>query len=172
MKLNSLHELFVRELQDMYDAESQLVKALPKLSERASYGELKNAISQHLEQTRGQVQRLEEVFDLLGEKARMVKCQGMRGIIDEGADMAEMDGEPAAIDAGIIGSAQKVEHYEIASYGSLCNYAQLMGHHDVLALLKQTLAEEKEADQKLTVLAESLINVDAVRAAGGRARQS
>ncbi len=170
MKLNSLHELFVRELRDLYDAENQLVKALPKMAEKANYSELQNAINEHLEQTRNQVRRLEQVFESIGAEVKAEKCQGIRGIIDEGEHLAKMDGEPAAIDAGIIGSAQKVEHYEIAAYGTVCTYAQMMGHNQAVQLLKQTLEEEKETDKKLTSLAERLINVDAVRAAGGNQR--
>ncbi len=170
MRLESLHELFVVELQDVYDAETQLTKALPKMADKANYPELKNAITQHLEQTQNQVRRLEEIFSSLGEKAKTRKCAGMRGIIDEGDDMAGQNGDPAAIDAGIIAAAQKVEHYEIASYGTLCTWAQMMGHTRELQLLKQTLMEEKETDQKLTHLAERMINVDAVRAAGGQMR--
>jgi ferritin-like metal-binding protein YciE len=158
------------ELHDIYDAETQLVKALPKMADKANYPELKNAINQHLEQTRNQVSRLEEIFENLGEKVKGQKCQGIRGIIDEGEDLASQNGDPAAIDAGIIASAQKVEHYEIASYGTLCSWAQLMGRQSEMELLKQTLEEEKQADRKLTQLAAQMINVDAVRAAGGRAR--
>lgn len=168
MKLESLHEVFLTELRDMYDAETQLIKALPKMADKANYPELKNAITQHLEQTRTQAGRLEEIFESLGEKAKAQKCKGIRGIIDEGEDLAGEGGDAAAIDAGIIGSAQKVEHYEIASYGTLCTWAKVMGHERELQLLKQTLQEEKETDEKLTQLAERLINVDAVRAAGGR----
>lgn len=167
MKLNSLHELFIEELQDLYDAEQQLVKALPKIAEQASYHELQNGIREHLEQTKGHVRRLEQVFESIGEKAKTTKCQGMKGILEEGEHLAKTEGEAAAIDAGIIASAQKVEHYEIASYGSVCSYAQIMGHNQALQLLRQTLEEEKETDRKLTALAERLINVDAVRAAGG-----
>ncbi len=170
MRLESLHELFVMELHDIYDAETQLTKALPKMADKANYPELKNAINQHLQQTENQVRRLEEIFDNLGEKVKGRKCQGMRGIIDEGEDVAKQSGDPAAIDAGIVASAQKVEHYEIAAYGTLCTWAQMMGHQRELQLLKQTLGEEKETDQKLTQLAERMINVDAVRAAGGGTR--
>lgn len=166
MKLESLHELFVEELHDVYDAETQLIKALPKMASKANYPELRSAIEEHLEQTRNQARRLEEIFESLGEKVKGEKCKGMRGIIDEGDDLAGESGEPAAIDAGIIASAQKVEHYEIAAYGSLCTWAQTMGHQRELQLLQQTLQEEKTADQKLTDLAERLINVEAVRAAG------
>jgi ferritin-like metal-binding protein YciE len=170
MKLASLHELFVTELHDVYDAEHQLVKALPKMAGKASHQELKNAINQHLEQTRNQARRLEEVFESLGEKARGQKCQGVRGIIEEGEDLASKTGDPSTIDAGIIASAQKVEHYEIAAYGSLCAWAEIMGHQRELQLLKQTLQEEKEADQKLTELAGRIVNVQAARAAGGQMR--
>ena len=167
MKLESLHELFLTELRDMYDAEQQIVKALPKMIDKAAYPELKAAFNEHLDQTQNQVRRLEEIFENLGQKAKAEKCKGMRGIIDEGEDLAGESGDPAAVDAGIISSAQKVEHYEIASYGSLCSWAQMMGHQQELQLLKQSLDEEKAADQKLTQLAERLVNVDAVRAAGG-----
>ncbi len=168
MRLESLHELFLVELQDLYDAETQLTKALPKMADKANYPELKSAITQHLRQTENHVRRLEEIFESLDQKAKTRKCHGMRGIIDEGDDMAGQSGDPAAIDAGIISSAQKVEHYEIAAYGTLCTWAQMMGHTRQVQLLKQTLAEEKETDQKLTQLAERMINVDAVRAAGGQ----
>jgi ferritin-like metal-binding protein YciE len=168
MKLNSLHELFVNELRDLYDAENQIVKALPKMAEKASYPQLKDAILTHLEETKGQVRRLEECFESIGESVKSEKCEGVRGIIDEGEDLAKKGGEPAAIDAGIIASAQKVEHYEIAAYGTVCTWAEMMGHQQALQLLRMTLDEEKTTDAKLTDIAESLINVDAVRAAGGR----
>jgi ferritin-like metal-binding protein YciE len=170
MRLNSLEDLFVRELQGLYDVENQLIKALPKMADKCSYTELQNAIREHYEQTKGQAQRLEQVFDLLGQKAKAEKSEGIRGIIDEGDDMADMSGEPAAIDAGIIASAQKVEHFEIASYGTVCTYAEMLGHQQAVQLLRQTLDEEKEADKKLTALAERLINVEAVRTAGGQTR--
>ncbi len=170
MRLNSLEDLFVRELQGLYDVENQLVKALPKMADKASYTELQNAIREHHEQTKGQVRRLEEVFENIGQKAKAEKSEGIRGIIDEGEDMADMSGEPAAIDAGIIASAQKAEHYEIASYGTVCAYAEMLGHQRAVQLLRQTLEEEKETDRKLTTLAERLINVEAVRAAGGQTR--
>jgi ferritin-like metal-binding protein YciE len=170
MKLESLHELFLTELRDMYDAEHQIVKALPKMIDKAGYPELKAAFSEHLEQTQNQVTRLEEIFENLGEKAKAEKCKGMKGILDEGEDLAGESGDPAAIDAGIISSAQKVEHYEISSYGSLCSWAKTMGHQRELQLLQQNLEEEKAADQKLTQLAERMVNVDAVRTAGGSTR--
>jgi ferritin-like metal-binding protein YciE len=170
MKLNSLHELFITELRDLYDAENQLVKALPKMADKASYPQLKDAILEHLEQTRGHVRRLEECFESIGEPVKSEKYEGIRGIIDEGDDMAKKSGEAAAIDAGIIASAQKVEHYEIAAYGTVCTYAEMMGHQQAVQLLRQTLDEEKMADKKLTSIAEGVINVDAVRAAGGHMR--
>ncbi len=170
MRLNSLEDLFVRELQGLYDVENQLMKALPKMADKASYTELQNAIREHYEQTKNQSQRLEQVFDTIGQKAKAEKSEGIRGIIDECEDMAGMSGEPAAIDAGIIASAQKVEHFEIASYGTVCTYAEMLGHQQAVQLLRQTLEEEKETDKKLTALAERLINVEAVRTAGAQHR--
>ncbi len=171
MRLDSLQELLIAELQDLYDAENRLVKALPEIAEKASHAELQSAIREHLEQTKGHVQRLEDCFEILGVKAKTQKCKGILGILEEGEEMAKMDGEPAAIDAGIIASAQRVEHYEIAGYGTVCAYAQTLGHTRALQLLRQTLQEEKETDRKLTSLAERLVNVDAVCAAGGAARR-
>ncbi|MGE5571232.1 MAG: ferritin-like domain-containing protein [Rhodospirillales bacterium] len=170
MRLNSLEDLFLRELQGLFDVENQLVKALPEMADKSSSTELQNAIREHYEQTKNQVRRLEQVFENLGYKAKSEKSEGIRGIISEGEDMADMEGESAAIDAGIIAAAQKVEHFEIAGYGTVCAYAKTLGHEQALHLLKQTLEEEKTADRKLTELAERLINVDAVRAAGGQAR--
>jgi len=170
MKIESLHDLFIQELHDIYDAENQLIKALPKMADKANYPELKNAITQHLEQTKNQARRIEEIFENLGEKVKGQKCDGMRGIIDEGEKLAGERGDAASLDAGIIASAQKVEHYEIAAYGSLSTWAEMMGHQRELQLLQQTLLEEKETDQKLTQLAERLINVDAARAAGSHFR--
>ena len=167
MRLDSLQELFITELQDLYDAENRLVKALPDMADKSSHAELQNAIREHLEQTRLHVRRLEEVFDGLGVKAKGQKCKGMVGILDEADDMAGKSGEPAAIDAGIIASAQRVEHYEIAGYGTVCSYAQTLGHTRAYQLLGQTLQEEKETDQKLTLLAERIVNVEAARGASG-----
>ncbi len=167
MKLDSLQELFITELQDLYDAENRLIKALPDMADRSSHAELQNAIRQHLEQTKEQARRLEEVFDGLGVKPKGQKCKGMVGIIDEGDDMSKKSGEPAAIDAAIISAAQRVEHYEIAGYGTLCSYAQTLGHTRAYELLSRSLQEEKETDQKLTILAEQVVNVEAARTAGG-----
>lgn len=171
MKLNSLKELFVHELRDVYDAEQQIVKALPKMIQAANYPELRSAFEEHLEQTQNQVSRLEQVFDLIGEKAKASKCKGMAGLIDEGKEMIDEDADPAAKDAGLISAAQKVEHYEIAAYGTVRTYAEMLGNKQAADLLDETLQEEKETDERLTALAENIINVDAVRAAGGTARE-
>jgi len=165
MKLESLHELYTKELHDMYDAENQIVKALPKLVESSKSTQLRNALSQHLEQTRGHVQRLERILRMHNEDVKGEKCKGLEGIIDEGKDIIKHDENPDARDAGIVAGAQKVEHYEMASYGSLRTWAQQMGHTEAAQLLQQTLDEEKEADKKLTEIAQQL-NVEAVRRAG------
>jgi ferritin-like metal-binding protein YciE len=170
MKLNSLEELFLQQLRDLYSAENQLVKALPKMAQAANYPELRSAFEEHLDETRNQVQRLQTIFERLGKKASGEKCKGMEGLIEEGEEMIKMDAEPAAKDAGLIAAAQRVEHYEIAGYGTVRAYAEILGHREAVDLLQETLDEEKEIDEQLTGLAESLINVDAVRAAGGQAR--
>ncbi len=166
MKLESLRELFISELQDTYDAENQIIKAMPKIIEHASHSELQDALRMHEQQTREQVRRVEQCFQILNMKAKSEHCDGMEGILDEGNKLMKQSGDPSAIDAGIIASAQKVEHYEVASYGTLCSYAELLGLNDCVTLLRQTLNEEKETDKKLTALAERVVNVDAVRAAG------
>jgi len=161
VKANSLRELFVEELRDLYDAENQLTKALPKMAENASSSELRQAFEEHLEQTRNHVSRLEKVFADLGEKAKAEKCKGMEGLIKEGSDLLkEDDMDPEVKDAAIIGAAQRVEHYEIAGYGTVRTFAELLGEDEAVSLLEETLEEEKEADQKLTEIAEQ-INVDA-----------
>jgi ferritin-like metal-binding protein YciE len=171
MKLNTLQDLYLEQLHDLLDCEQQLEKALEKMSEKASYTELKNALKAHREQTKGQAQRLEEIFESLGEKPKAQKCKGIRGIIDEGEDMAKASGDSASIDAGLIASAQRAEHYEIAAYGTVATYAGMLGRTQDAQLLRQTLEEEKETDRKLTALAEQLINVDAARAAGREQRE-
>ncbi len=153
MAAENLHELFVDELKDIYDAEKQLTKALPKMAKAADNGDLRAAFEEHLEITRMQVNRLEEVFKSLGMAARGKTCEGMKGLIEEGQEkMSELDQGPT-LDAALIASAQKVEHYEIASYGTLATFAEIMGHQDAKDLLGQTLDEEKEADEKLTQVA-------------------
>jgi len=160
MDLNSLRDLFLDELRDLYDAETQITEALPKLIERATYPELKSALKEHLEVTRQQVGRLEQIFGRLGEKATGETCKGMKGLIKEGDDMAGRDGAPSVIDAAIISAAQRVEHYEIAGYGTVRTYAELLGESEFANLLQQTLDEEKQADLTLNGIA-SAINVQA-----------
>jgi ferritin-like metal-binding protein YciE len=164
MKLNNLEELLVREMRDIYDAENQLVKALPKMVKAATSDQLRSAIEEHLEQTKQQVTRLETAFRLLNQPAKARTCDAMKGLISEGKDMINADGCDCTRDAGLINAAQKVEHYEIASYGTLVAWARQLGHNDVADLLRQTLTEEKEADEKLTALAESVLNPEAAHA--------
>lgn len=163
-KLNSLDDLLVHELQDIYHAESQIVKALPKMAKSAAHPELQRAFEEHLQQTEGQIERLEQCFKLLGMPAKGRKCEGMAGIIAEGQKTMEERAAPEVLDAALIAAAQKVEHYEIAAYGCVATYAELLGYGQVKNLLGQTLDEEEETDRKLTHLAESLINVEAKEA--------
>ena len=158
MNLETLKELYVQELRDLYNAENQLVKALPKMAKGASSDELKDAFEKHLEQTKGHVQRLEQVFEELGEKSKGKTCQAMKGLVEEGSEVLEADGEESVIDAAIIVAAQKVEHYEIASYGTVRTWAQAIGDDQTAKLLQQTLDEEKATDEKLTEIAESAAN--------------
>ena len=160
-KLSSLDDLLVHELQDLYNAESQILKALPKMIKAASHPELQSAFEEHLEQTEGQVERLDQVFKLLGVPAKGKKCEGMAGLIEEGKKIMEEDAEPSVMDAALIAAAQKVEHYEIASYGCVCTYAEMLGYDQVHDLLGQNLEEEETTDEKLTELAESVINIEA-----------
>jgi len=160
MGLDSLRDLFIDELRDLYDAESQITEALPKLIERSHYPQLKSALQEHFEVTRGQIRRLDGIFEGLGEKPTGETCKGMKGLIKEGDDMASRDGEPSVIDAAIISAAQRVEHYEMAGYGTVRTYADLLGETEYSNLLQQTLDEEKEADKTLTEIAKT-INVQA-----------
>jgi ferritin-like metal-binding protein YciE len=164
MKLESLKELFVEELKDLYSAENQILKALPKMIKKASSNQLKSGFEEHLEQTKGHVERLEKIFQQLDESPKGKKCKGMEGIITDGAELMEEDAEPDVMDAGLIAAAQRVEHYEIAGYGCVRTYARLLGHPNVVQLLESTLNEEKETDAKLTRLAEN-VNVEAKEAA-------
>jgi ferritin-like metal-binding protein YciE len=157
----TLKDLFIEELRDIYHAEGQLVKALPKVAKTANNADLKAAIEQHLEETKGQVNRLERVFKAIGEKARGKKCDGMAGLIDEAKEMMEEEAEPDVLDAGIIAGSQKIEHYAIATYGCLCTWAKQLELDEAAELLGQNLEEEKAADAKLTELAESHINAQA-----------
>ncbi len=161
MKLNSLHDLYLNELKDLYNAEDRIIKALPKMTEAASSPELRQAFENHLQQTRVQAQRLEQIFERLGEPAKGQKCKGMEGILEEGEDLMDQDAPPAVADAALISSAQRVEHYEIAGYGTACNFARRLGFEDHAQLLRQTLEEERETDRKLTSLADSYINEEA-----------
>ena len=155
---NDLHELFLEELADIYSAEQQLTKALPKMAKAAEAEELRQAFEEHLQQTEEQITRLDEVFETLGESMKRKTCKAMKGLIEEGSEvMQEYKGSPA-IDAALIAAAQKVEHYEIATYGTLCTWAEQMGHQEALELLKQSIDEEETTDERLTELAESLAN--------------
>lgn len=153
MKLTSLDELLVHELKDLLSAEKQLVKALPKMAKGAASEELRAAFEEHLEQTKGHVQRLDKAFEILGKTARAEHCKAMEGLIQEGSDLLAEEGEPMVKDAALIGAAQRVEHYEIAAYGTSRTLAELVGHKDIARLLQETLDEEKATDQKLTQLA-------------------
>jgi ferritin-like metal-binding protein YciE len=162
MKLDTLKTLYVDELRDLYNAENQLLKALPKMAKGATSEELQEAFEKHLEQTKTHVQRLEEVFEEVGEKPKSKTCKAMKGLIEEGSEILKEDGEESVIDAGIIVAAQKVEHYEIASYGSLRTFAQLLGKDRSAELLQTTLEEESAANELLTKLAEDIVNPEAL----------
>ena len=161
MAQKSLHDAFVDEVRDTYDAERQLTKALPKMAKAATSPELKAAITSHLEETKGQIARLEEVFGLLDEKVRGKRCDGMAGIIEEGSSAMEEDFDEATMDAVLIASGQRAEHYEMAAYGTLVAWATALGHTDVANLLQETLDEEKAADEALSALAEGGVNAEA-----------
>jgi len=160
VKVNSLQELYVDELKDLYDAENQLIKALPKMIDAASSEELQNALTEHLEVTREQAKRIEQIFQNMGEKLKAEKCKGMEGVIKEGAEILSEDMDENVKDAAIISAAQRVEHYEMAGYGTVRTWANLLGESEAEELLQETLDEEKEADEKLNQLAEQ-INVQA-----------
>lgn len=166
MKLDSMENLFLHELKDLLSAEKQLVKALPKMAKGASSDALKEAITDHLEQTKTHVERLETIFEDLGKAARAEHCKAMEGLVEEGAELLEEDGDAMVKDAALIGAAQRVEHYEISAYGTARTLAELLGQKNAVKLLQQTLDEEKETDAKLTELAMSEINVEAAQAAG------
>lgn len=160
-KLSSLDDLLVHELQDIYHAEGQILKALPQLAKAATHPELKAAFEEHRVQTEGQVERLDQVFKLLGVPVKGRKCEGMAGLLAEGKKTMAEDMEPEVMDAALIASAQKVEHYEIAAYGCVCTYAEMLGYDEVHELLGQTLDEEETTDERLTALAETVINPEA-----------
>jgi ferritin-like metal-binding protein YciE len=160
-QLKSLDDLLVHELQDIYHAEGQITKALPKMIKAANHPELRAAFEEHLHQTEGQIERLDRVFELLGIPAKGKKCEGMAGIIAEGQKTLEENASPDVLDAALIAAAQKVEHYEIASYGCVATYAEMLGYDQVHELLGQNLDEEESTDERLSDLAESVINVEA-----------
>jgi ferritin-like metal-binding protein YciE len=156
MANEGLKELYIDELKDLYSAENQLLKALPKLAKAASSDELQDGFKQHLEQTRGHVERLEQIFKSLDASPRGKKCVGMEGLVKEGSELMEEDFEQAVMDAALVGAAQRVEHYEIAAYGTVSEFARILGEEQHVSLLEETLQEEKETDEKLTSLAKEI----------------
>jgi ferritin-like metal-binding protein YciE len=153
---DNLNKLYVNELKDLFNAESQLLKALPKMAKAASSGELRTGFEQHLEQTKGHVQRLEEIFESLEESPKGKKCVGMEGLVKEGSEVMQESFEDAVLDAGLIGAARRVEHYEMAAYGAVCEIAKVLGQTKHASLLEKTLAEEKQTDEKLADLAKEI----------------
>jgi ferritin-like metal-binding protein YciE len=166
MSLKTLEDLFVHELRDLHSAEKQLIKALPKMAKAASSEKLRRGIEEHLEQTREHEARLDQILKQLGKSTRGSRCEAMEGLIEEGQRMVDEDAEPHVKDAGLISAAQRVEHYEIAGYGTARTYAKLLGHGEAEDLLQQTLDEERATDEKLTELAMSAINVEALQVTG------
>jgi ferritin-like metal-binding protein YciE len=161
MEIDSLRKLYIEELKDLYSAEKQILQALPRMAKKASSPQLKAGFEEHLRQTEGHVQRLEQIFETLGKSPRGKKCKGMEGLLEEGKEVMQEDMDEETRDAALIAAAQRVEHYEMAGYGTVRTYAQLMGERDAVKLLQQTLDEEGQTDKKLTQLAES-INVEAM----------
>ncbi len=163
MKIESMEDLFLEQMADLYDAEKRLVKALPKMAEASTSQTLSQAFESHLLETEGHVTRLEKIFRMLGKDPKSQTCDAMKGLISEGEDIVSDIDKSSLRDAGVIAAANRVEHYEIAAYGSARTFAQTLGLTQAAALLEQTLQEEKKADQKLTQLAESMINEEALR---------
>lgn len=163
-KLKGLEDLYLEQLRDLYSAETQIIDALPRMVDRTSNRELKQALEEHLQVTEGQKRRLEEIFEALDRKPTGHECKGMKGLIDEGAELLEKDGDPAVIDAGIIAAAQRVEHYEIAGYGTAYTFADRLGHDEAAGLLEESLEEEEEADETLSEIAERNMNREAQKA--------
>ena len=161
MKLNNLNDLLIHELKDIYNAEQQITKALPKMMKAASSDKLKTAFQDHLEMTEKQIERLDKVFEIIGEKSSGEKCKAMEGIIKEAESMMSEKAEASVMDAALIASAQRVEHYEIAAYGTVCTFAKQLGMDDVLKHLHTTLEEEKKTDALLTKIAEKSVNKEA-----------
>jgi ferritin-like metal-binding protein YciE len=171
-KVTTMEELFLGEIRDLYDAEKQLTKALPKMAKAAVSDELRNAFQEHLAETENQVERLERIFEAMGEKATGKKCAAMAGLIKEGDEMVSESDETAVRDAGLIAAAQKVEHYEISGYGSARTHAEILGNDEAVGLLDETLQEEKNADEKLNELAQNTINEEAASGSEANARSS
>jgi ferritin-like metal-binding protein YciE len=161
MKLDSLKALYIEELRDLYSAENMLVKALPKMAKASSTSNLQKAFESHLEETKGHVNRLDQIFEQLGESPKGKTCKAMQGLIAEGEEMIHEEAEPEIRDAGLISAAQRVEHYEMAGYGTVRTYAHLLGEKDAEKLLQDTLEEEGRADKKLTKIAETVVNKEA-----------
>jgi ferritin-like metal-binding protein YciE len=164
MQMENLEDLMKEDLKDLLHAENQVAKALPKMIKSATNPQLAEAFSMHLEETKGHIERVEQVMGIMGMPVKTKPCKAMQGIIEEGKEVMGEDAEDDVMDAALIGAAQKVEHYEIASYGTLCTYAELLGLREAKKLLGQNLEEEKRTDQKLTQLAESVINIEAADA--------
>lgn len=164
MKLNSLRDLFVDVIKDLHSAEAQIVKALPRLAKAASSPELRQAFEEHLEETENQVRRLDQIAEKLGVSPKGKRCRGMEGLLEEAREVLEEDGDDTVLDAAFIGAAQKVEHYEIAGYGCARTYAEMLGDTRAAELLQETLDEEMAADQKLTEIAERIVNPNAIEA--------
>jgi ferritin-like metal-binding protein YciE len=162
MEMDMLHELYVDELKDLYSAENQILKALPRMIKAATHKKLKQGFAKHERQTRGHVKRLERICKSLDEKPTGKKCVGMEGVLKEGSELIKERPDPEVLDAGLIAAAQHVEHYEMAGYGTVRTWAGLLGYADHERLLQQTLDEERETDESLTALAESTVNIDAV----------
>ena len=161
MKLDSLRTLWIEEMRDLYNAENQLLKALPKMAKKASTPELKEAFESHLEETQTHIERLDEIFVKLGKKPTGKTCKAMKGLIEEGSEMMKEEGPESVIDAGLIAAAQRVEHYEMAGYGVVRTFASVLGEDEAQDLLQETLDEEGAADEKLTEIAEGFVNEEA-----------
>jgi len=169
MRIESMEDLFLEQIEDLYDAEKRLVKALPKMAEASTSGELRKAFEEHLQETRGHVQRLEQVFAEVGKEPKTEACEAMKGLIAEGEAMVDDIKQSPLRDAGLIAAANRVEHYEIAGYGTARTMAETLGLNRAVGLLEQTLSEEKLADAKLTEIAEDMVNKQALRS-GGKTR--
>jgi len=163
MKIESMEDLFLEQIEDLYDAEKRLVKALPKMADATTSNQLRQAFQSHLLETEGHVDRLEQIFQQLNKSPKSQTCEAMKGLIDEGEETIDAIEESTLRDAGLIAAANRVEHYEIAGYGSAKAFTTILGHDRAVSLLDRTLEEEKAADQKLTSLAESMINDEALR---------